>query len=559
MDSGTTSFRVQIIVVFVLFSVAFLSGCAGRQSPVRQTQPEEDRLIHPDEPRTPIASPSDGDESFAATDRETSDERALTRVIKRFKQNHVKPRSETPRSESDRPAGASTTAVLLGSGQKITATNSKSRSHSHTESESSALSKTDLTVASEEAAQKDDDPEPESVFSANKESNKTITSGTVSQLTTISWSRSDKVSATLETVELKNIINAQNFSSVTNTIAFFGSKSVIDDPPEQASRLSQGEGFQPEPGSHARGKNLIPLGWSVIDSPSIILGLMFLVVAVFGYLAGRYSAGLNLVSDSGTSTRNVEVRDIRLDRIVANPYQPRSQIDEDKLEKLAASIEEYGVVTPIQVAETDDDSYQLIAGERRVRAARQLGRETIPALIRNVDQRTVREMGFLENLQREPMNCVEKSNFYKRLREEYDFLRIEELGEMIGKSAEEIQAYDWIQDLVPLTQQALAEGHIDRTTARVIGSAEPETQRDVTAYAVNEDVDLNDVEDKIRSIQVGVNNDPSHSEETSRLIEESIALDPKTEPVEFRGQSSSGRSLQDRESDDEDPRILSPP
>lgn len=206
--------------------------------------------------------------------------------------------------------------------------------------------------------------------------------------------------------------------------------------------------------------------------------------------------------DEGNSVHGeYELREIPLDEIVSNPYQPRSHIDEESLEELAKSIREYGVITPIQVTETDKGQYQLIAGERRVRASRKIGLEKIPALIKDFNEEEIIEVSFLENLQREPMNAVDKASMYQRLRSEFKNLTLEELGELIGKSPDEIKEHEWILKLSSVVQQALARQIIDKKIAKSIKDLSKQKQHNFISFLVQEEPGPSEIDEKIEELK----------------------------------------------------------
>ena len=216
-----------------------------------------------------------------------------------------------------------------------------------------------------------------------------------------------------------------------------------------------------------------------------------------------------------------EIRDIPLDEITGNPYQPRTHINEEPLQELVQSIDQYGVINPIQVTPTSDSpggaQYQLIAGERRVRACRELGRESIPAVIRELSDEEIIEVSFLENLQREDMNPVDKATMYSRLRNEFKNISLQELSDLIGKSEEEIKKYEWILELPSLVQQAISKELIGLDTARKLRSLEPDQQKKFISFLVEEEPDDELIEEKIESLKKSSSesdseNDPNEDE-----------------------------------------------
>lgn len=135
---------------------------------------------------------------------------------------------------------------------------------------------------------------------------------------------------------------------------------------------------------------------------------------------------------------NLAVIDVNIDNIVANPFQPRKEFDEENLKSLAASIKRNGVLQPILVVKLCEGRYQLIAGERRFRATKLAGLSTIPAIIRDeADERDQLEAAVLENIQREDLNPIEEAEAYKKLMNEFGHTQ-EELSETLGKSRSHI-------------------------------------------------------------------------------------------------------------------------
>lgn len=135
--------------------------------------------------------------------------------------------------------------------------------------------------------------------------------------------------------------------------------------------------------------------------------------------------------DHGASSATV--REIPLDRIRANPFQPRRQFEDSDLKELAESIEGYGLLQPILVRPKSNSWYELIAGERRVRAFRLLKRTTIPALVRELDDEDMGLLALLENLQRQDLSFWEEAEGYARLLSEFNLTQ-EELAQRLGKS-----------------------------------------------------------------------------------------------------------------------------
>ena len=134
------------------------------------------------------------------------------------------------------------------------------------------------------------------------------------------------------------------------------------------------------------------------------------------------------------------INEIELSRIEANPFQPRTKFDEESLKELAESIKEIGLIQPITLRKIANDKYQVIAGERRLRAAQLAGMHTIPAYIRKAKDEGMLEMALVENIQREDLDAIEIALSYQRLLEELEFTQ-EELSARIGKKRSTIANY----------------------------------------------------------------------------------------------------------------------
>lgn len=125
--------------------------------------------------------------------------------------------------------------------------------------------------------------------------------------------------------------------------------------------------------------------------------------------------------------------ELPLEQITANPYQPRRTFDPDKLRELTESIQEHGVVQPVLVRQLGPEAFELVAGERRYRAASAAGLKTIPAVIKELNDQQMMEIALIENIQRQDLNPVEEAKAYKKLNEEFHLTQ-EEIGQRVSKS-----------------------------------------------------------------------------------------------------------------------------
>lgn len=169
------------------------------------------------------------------------------------------------------------------------------------------------------------------------------------------------------------------------------------------------------------------------------------------------------VRPQGSSTIN----EIDIDKIEANPNQPRREFDQEALQELANSIREIGIIQPITLRQVDDEKYQIIAGERRWRASQIAGLTAIPAYIRTIKDENVMEMALVENIQREDLNAIEIALAYEHLLEGTGMTQ-EKVSERVGKSRAAITNYLRLLKLPAQIQMALQKHEIDMGHARAL-------------------------------------------------------------------------------------------
>ena len=192
--------------------------------------------------------------------------------------------------------------------------------------------------------------------------------------------------------------------------------------------------------------------------------------------------------------------EILIDRIELNPFQPRSKIDQESLEELATSIKGLGIIVPITVREINENKYQLITGERRLKAAKIAGLKKIPAFIRSVNDQNMLEMALVENIQREDLNAMDVSISYQRLTEECNLTQ-EDLSQRVGKKRATISNYLRLLKLPPEIQFGIKETKISMGHARaLINIEDPNDQLKLYYRIVDEDLSVRKVEEYARKI-----------------------------------------------------------
>jgi ParB family chromosome partitioning protein len=190
---------------------------------------------------------------------------------------------------------------------------------------------------------------------------------------------------------------------------------------------------------------------------------------------------------------------VSISDIEANPFQPRKEFDDNALQELAQSIREQGVITPITVRRMPDGKYQLIAGERRMRASQLVGLTELPAYIRVATDGQMMEMALVENIQRENLNAMEIAFSYNALIEECQ-LTHEQLSQRVGKDRSTITNYLRLLNLPAETQLALSSGHISMAHARALINVEdPEQHLAILHEIVNRHLSVHQTEQLVKA------------------------------------------------------------
>jgi ParB family chromosome partitioning protein len=194
------------------------------------------------------------------------------------------------------------------------------------------------------------------------------------------------------------------------------------------------------------------------------------------------------------------IAEVEIAKIEANPYQPRTTFDQEKLEELSVSIRELGLIQPITLRRIDGDRFQIITGERRFRAAQMAGLAKIPAFIREADNDSMLEMALVENIQREDLNPIEISISYQRLIDECNLTQ-ETLGTRIGKKRSTVTNYLRLLKLPAVIQKGLKEKQISVGHAKaLINIEDADTQLMVYGQILRYDFSVRKVEEVVREL-----------------------------------------------------------
>jgi len=203
------------------------------------------------------------------------------------------------------------------------------------------------------------------------------------------------------------------------------------------------------------------------------------------------------IQTSGSSAIN----EISISQIKPNPDQPRQNFDEEALEELAASIRELGIIQPLTLRSTGDNSYQIISGERRYRAAQLAGLETVPAYIRTANDSEVTEMALIENIQREDLNAIEIALTFRKLIDQYNLTQ-ERLSERIGKKRATIANFLRLLKLPAEVQLGLHDHTLDMGHARALLSLEnPKLQLKLYNETIKKGLSVRQVEQRAKQMQ----------------------------------------------------------
>lgn len=223
------------------------------------------------------------------------------------------------------------------------------------------------------------------------------------------------------------------------------------------------------------------------------------------------------------------ISNIEISKIEANPFQPRTNFEEDALNELAASIKEHGIIQPITVRKLGYDKYQLISGERRFRASQLAGLESVPAYIRIANDQAMLEMALVENIQREQLDAIEVAISYKRLIDECNLTQ-EQLSQKVSKQRSTITNYLRLLKLPIEIQLGIRNGDISMGHARALINIEnPEKQLEIFNQIILNNLSVREAEDLARGVKTIVESVKTSSSnkttKSSLSVEQQILVD----------------------------------
>ncbi len=211
--------------------------------------------------------------------------------------------------------------------------------------------------------------------------------------------------------------------------------------------------------------------------------------------------GLSELISGEALARSRAVLEVNTDNIEPNPYQPRQSLSDESLEELTLSIQAHGIVQPVIVRRTEDeDVYQIIAGERRWRAARNAGLETVPCIVQEADDEKAVELALVENLQRDDLAPLETAEALRHLAQEFGLTQ-EQLALQVGRSRSSIANTLRLLDLPETVKQALAEGRISEGHARALLALtdQPERLEEVFQRIERDALSVRETEELVRA------------------------------------------------------------
>ncbi|EIG9987235.1 ParB/RepB/Spo0J family partition protein [Campylobacter coli] len=211
---------------------------------------------------------------------------------------------------------------------------------------------------------------------------------------------------------------------------------------------------------------------------------------------------------------------IEISKITPNPFQPRKTFDEIALNELANSIKEHGLIQPIIVLKKND-SFILVAGERRLRATQILGKENILAFVSDSDESKLRELALIENIQRENLNPIELANSYKDLIEVYNITQ-ENLAELIHKSRTQITNTLRLLNLDPKTQDLIASGKISQGHAKVLAGLDKEDEKVLVDSILGQKLSVRDTERLVQKVKNKENTEDVEFENSMQSLKQTL-------------------------------------
>jgi len=241
-----------------------------------------------------------------------------------------------------------------------------------------------------------------------------------------------------------------------------------------------------------------------------------------------------MLSSKEADTIKSSVNEINVDKISVNPFQPRSNFNNTSLQELIVSIKNIGIIQPITVRKTENNNYQLISGERRLRACKEIGLKNIPAYVREANDQDSLEMALVENIHRQDLDAIEIAISYQRLIEEINLTQ-EELSDKIGKNRTTISNYLRLLKLDPIIQSGIRDGFISMGHGRsLINVNSNKDQLNIYKKIISKNLSVRNTELLVRDLK------GKPSKVTSKIKEKFKSSLLETEVFINRGKNGKG-------------------
>ena len=228
-----------------------------------------------------------------------------------------------------------------------------------------------------------------------------------------------------------------------------------------------------------------------------------------------------LLGDVATPNKQT-IKEIELDQIKPNRFQPRQSFDEQKINELSQSIAKHGILSPILVRETGAGGYELIAGERRLRAAKQAGLQKAPCMVDSAEDQLSLELALIENLQREDLNPIEEARGYDRLKREFSLTQ-DKIAEVTGKARSSVANSMRLLNLPTAVIDLLYSGDLEKGHAKILASMDPKEAEELAQKIVSLGMT---VKDAATSNQTPTSNNQNYANNRK---------DKKQRPIKYRG------------------------
>jgi ParB family chromosome partitioning protein len=234
------------------------------------------------------------------------------------------------------------------------------------------------------------------------------------------------------------------------------------------------------------------------------------------------SNDIKSVKDKNADKVIGNIVELDINSIEVNPFQPRTTFNEETLRELASSIKELGVIQPITVRKLDFNKYQLVSGERRFRASKLIGLETIPSYIRIANDQESLEMALVENIQRQDLDPIEIALSYQRLIDEINLTQ-EQMSERVGKKRSTIANYLRLLKLDPIIQTGIRDGFISMGHGRAIINIEDQTEQlDIYENIITNKLSVRETENLVRNFKETTETVKPEKEELPKFVKKGI-------------------------------------